>query len=260
MRDFRTRYGNWAVVAGASEGLGAAFATELAMRGMHLLLIARRAGVLQPVADGLRRKHGIEVRVLALDLAGVDLAEALSDATADLDLGVAIYNAAFVPVARFLELEDDALDQLVHVNVHGPLTFLRTLLPVMRERGRGAVVLMSSLAGMQGSPRIAAYASSKAFNTVLGESLWYELREDGIDVLVSCAGAITTPRYLKSTDRIPPGTMTPDAVARETLDALGKGPRVVPGALNRFFAVLFDRLLPRRTAIRLMAENTKDLT
>ena len=195
-----------------------------------------------------------------MDLASPELRRTLADATADLDLGVIVYNAAFVPVAGFLELEDDALDQLMRVNVHGPLTFLRALLPSMRGRGRGAVVLMSSLAGMQGAPRLAAYAASKAFNTVLGESLWFELRERGIDVVVSSAGAISTPRYLKSTDRVAPGTMTPDAVARETLDALGKGPRVIPGALNRIFASLFERLLPRRTAIRLMAANTKDLT
>lgn len=260
MHDFRTRYGSWAAVAGASEGLGAAFATELAKRGMHLLLIARREEVLQTVADRLRRDHGIEVRVLVLDLASPKLAATLSNATVDLEVGVIVYNAAFVPVASFLDLEDEALAQLMGVNVQGPVTFLRALLPSMRERGRGAVVLMSSLAGMQGSPRIAAYAASKAFNTVLGEGLWHELREQGIEVVVSCAGATTTPRYLKSTDRIPPGTMTPDAVARETLGALGKGPRVVPGALNRFFAGLFERLLPRRTAIRLMAQNTKDLT
>ena len=165
-----------------------------------------------------------------------------------------------MPVANFLELEDDALDQLMRVNVHGPLTFLRALLPPMRERGRGAVVLMSSLAGMQGAPRLAAYVASKAFNTVLGEGLWHELREQGIDVVVSCPGAISTPRYLKSTTRAAPGTMSPEAVARQTLDALGKGPRVVPGAVNRIFANLFERLLPRRTAIRLMAANTKDLT
>ena len=260
MRDFLTRYGNWAVVAGASEGLGAAFATELAKRGMHLVLVARRADALRAVADRLRQDHGIEVRVLVLDLVSPSLAEALSNATVDLELGVIVYNAAFVPVANFLELEDDALDQLMRVNVHGPLTFLRALLPPMRERGRGAVVLMSSLAGMQGAPRLAAYVASKAFNTVLAEGLWYELSGRGIDVVVSCPGAISTPRYLKSTTRIAPGTMTPDAVARQTLDALGKGPRVVPGTVNRIFASLFERLLPRRTAIRLMAANTKDLT
>ena len=220
MRDFRTRYGAWAVVAGASEGLGAAFATELAKRGMHLLLVARRAEALRAVADRLRRDHGIEVRVLVLDLASPVPAESLADAATDLDLGLIVYNAAFVPAASFLELEDDALDQLMRVNVHGPLTLLRTLLPPMR--GRGAVVLMLSLAGMQGAPRLAAYAASKAFNTILGESLWYELREQGIDVVVSCPGAINTPRYLKSTNRVAPGTMTSEAVARETLDAWGR--------------------------------------
>ena len=259
MRDFRTRYGNWAVVAGASEGLGAAFATGLAKRGMHLLLVARRAEALRAVADRLRQDHGIEVRVLVLDLASPALAESLADATVDLEVGLIVYNAAFVPAASFLELEDSILDQLMRVNVHGPLTFLRTLLPPMRERGRGAAVLMSSLAGMQGAPRLAAYAASKAFNTILGESLWYELREQGIDVVVSCPGAINTPRYLKSTNRVAPGTMTPDAVARETLDALGNGPRVVPGVVNRIFARLFERLLPRKTAIQLMAAGTKDL-
>ena len=155
MRDFRTRYGDWAIVAGASEGLGAAFANELAKRGMHLLLVARRADALQAVAERLRQDHGFEVRVLVLDLASPALAESLSDATADLEPGVIVYNAAFVPAASFLELEDDALDQLMRVNVHGSLTLLRTLLPPMRERGRGAVVLMSSLAGDAGrsSPR-----------------------------------------------------------------------------------------------------------
>ena len=148
MRDFPTRYGNWAVVAGASEGLGAAFAAELARRGMHLLLIARREQVLRSVADRLRRDHGIEIRVLVLDLASPKLAETLSSTTADLEVGVIVYNAAFVPVARFVELEDDALNQLLHVNVQGPVRFLRALSPSMRERRRGAVVLMSSLAGM----------------------------------------------------------------------------------------------------------------
>ena len=195
----------------------------------------------------------------AMAIASPAPAESLADATVDLEVGLIVYNAAFVPAASFLELEDSTLDQLMRVNVHGPLTLLRTLLPPMRERGRGAVVLMSSLAGMQGAPRLAAYAASKAFNTILGESLWYELREQDIDVVVSCPGAINTPRYLKSTNRVAPGTMTPDAVARETLDALGNGPRVVPGVVNRIFDRLFERLLPRKTAIQLMAAGTKDL-
>ena len=156
MRDFPRLYGGWAVVAGASEGLGAAFATELAKRGMHLLLIARRTDVLRTVADKLRQDHGIEVRFVTLDLARAGLAEALSNAAINLELGVIVYNAAFVPVASFLELEDDALDQLMRVYVQGPVTFLRALQPSMRKRGRHPVVpdvVTGGYAGLSSSRR-----------------------------------------------------------------------------------------------------------
>ena len=251
--DYVTRYGQWAVIAGASEGLGAAFAAELAGRGMHLLLLARREEQLAELAERLRRQHGVEVRYLALDLADPAAAERLAPAVADIEVGVLIYNAAASQMGRFVTMEADALERMVHVNVRGPLTFLRALLPPMHERGRGAVVLMSSLAGMQGSPGIAAYAATKAFNTILGESLWHELRPHGIDVVASCAGAIRTPGYLRAYGKEAPGILPPEAVARQTLAALGKAPRVVPGLLNRIVAQVSSRLLPRKSAINLMA-------
>ena len=169
--DYVTRYGQWAVIAGASEGLGAAFAAELAGRAMHLLLLARREEQLAELAERLRRQHGVEVRYLALDLADPAAAERLAPAVADIEVGVLIYNAAASQMGRFVTMEADALERMVQVNVRGPLTFLRAILPPMHERCRGAVVLMSSLAGMQGSPGVAAYAATKAFNTILGEVL-----------------------------------------------------------------------------------------
>jgi hypothetical protein len=148
------------------------------------------------------------------------------------------------------------------VNIRAPIVFVRTLVPPMVERRRGAVVLMSSLSGLQGSPRIATYAASKAFNTILAEGLWDELRDKGIDVLSSCAGAIRTPRYMESTESSShdaPGTLDPAEVAQQTLAALGRGPRVVPGLLNRVASFVMGRLLPRTLAIRIMAANTKGL-
>ena len=258
-RPFAARYGEWALVAGASEGLGAAFAKELAERGMHLVLIARRAVLLDEVAGRLRKEHGVQVRCLALDLAGPELAQTVAQATAELDLGVLVYNAAFVPVGPFVEQTEDALDQAVRVNASGPVRLLRTLLPDMCKRGRGAVVLMSSLAGLQGSPHVAAYAATKAFNIILAEGLWDELRANGIDVIASCAGAMPTPGYQKAVPRDMPGMLPTEEVARRTLDALGTGPRVVPGLLNRLSAQFMARLLPRRAAIRLIAGNTREL-
>ena len=258
MSDYATRYGKWAVIAGASEGLGAAFAAQLAERGMRLLLLARREEVLAELAQQLRQQYGVEVRHMALDLADPELSGKLAPAVADIEVGVLVYNAAVSQMGRFVTMEEDALERMIRVNVSGPLTFLHALLPAMHERGRGAVVLMSSLAGMQGSPGIAAYAATKAFNTILGESLWHELRAQGIDVVVSCAGAIRTPGYLRTYGKEAPGILAPEAVASQTLAALGKGPRVVPGLLNRIVAQVSGRLLPRAAAIRLMA-STSDM-
>ena len=256
---FRDRYGRWALVAGASEGLGAAFAECLAERGMDLVLIARRESLLDALAGRLRDCHGVEVRPVAMDLASPDLADALAAATADLDLGVLVYNAAFVPVGRFVDADGDALERAVEVNVRAPVVMLHTLLPALERRGRGAVILMSSLAGLQGTPRVAAYAATKAFNAILGEGLWQELREQGVDVVACCAGAVETPGYLRSGKGRVPGMLAPETVARRTLDALGKGPRFVPGLVNRLVAVLLTRLLPRGAAVRLMAGNTGDI-
>ena len=260
MTGLAERYGSWAVVAGASEGLGAAFAAALAERGLHLVLLARRELLLAELAGRLREAHAVQVRCLRWDLADPGFAPALAEATADLELGVLVYNAAFVPVGRFLDVDGNLLERAVDVNVAAPVRFLRTLLPGMRTRGRGAVVLMSSLAGLQGAPGIATYAASRAFNTILAEGLWHELADDGIDVTVCCAGAMRTPGYLRATDRQAPGTLAPAVVARRTLDALGRGPRVVPGLVNRLAAQVIQRLLPRRAAVRLMAANTRFLS
>lgn len=255
---FQQKYGPWAVVAGASEGLGAAFAQALAARGLNLLLLARRAELLEAVAAPLRAK--VEVRTAAIDLARPDLATALEDLTTDLDIGLALYNAAFAPVGELQAHPLDDLLRVIDVNIRAPLIFARTLAPKLTARHRGGLILMSSLAGYQGAPRIATYAASKAFNIVLGEGLWHELKPHGVDVLVSTAGAIRTPGYAAAAQGDAPGTLDAAAVANTTLDALGNGPVVIPGTTNRVARFVLGRLLPRRTAIAIFARSTKDLT
>lgn len=258
--DFVAKYGPWAVVAGASEGLGAAFAEALAARGLNLLLFARRSVALNAVAEELRNRFGIQVRVEACDLSRDDLSLWLETITADVDVGLAVYNAAHAPVGEVLARPVADLLRVVDVNVRAPLVMVRTLAPRMAARGRGGIVLMSSLAGFQGAPRIATYAASKAFNTVLGEGLWHELRQQGVDVVVSAAGAIRTPGFAKAAGKDAPGTLDANAVAAETLNALGHGPVVVPGSVNRLARFVLGRLVPRRTAISIFASSTKDLS
>ena len=259
MRSFPHRYGKWAVVAGASEGLGEAFAAALAERGMNVAMVARRGRLLEAIGKRLTAEHGVETRCLELDLTHPGFPGDLKVATRGLDLGVLVYNAAFVPMGPFLDNDEAAIEQAVDVNVRGPLRLVRALAPALKEHGRGAVVLMSSLSGLQGSPHIATYAATKAFNTIFAEGLWYELLPHGVDVAACVSGAVPTPGYLERFKRDAPGMLPAGEAVRQTLDRLGRGPRIVPGGFNRVAAQLVRRLLPRRTAIRLIAKSTGHL-
>jgi short-subunit dehydrogenase len=256
---FASRYGPWAVVAGASEGLGAAFADAIALRGVSLVLLARRKDALEAVGARLESAHGVRTLAVACDLKDASFAAALKEAAADKEVGLLVYNAAYSFLAPLLERPlEDAL-AVVDVNVVGPIRCIHALAPAMRARRHGGIVLMSSIAGFQGAPRLAAYAASKAFNTILGESLWGELRPEGVDVLVSCAGAIRTPGYGKALAKEAPGTLDARDVAETTLNALGHRPSVVPGAVNRIARFVLGRLLPRSSAVTLMDRSTRAL-
>jgi len=259
IEELAQRFGRWAVIAGASEGLGAAFARALARRGMDLVLVARRAEPLEELAARLRDELAVEVRTIALDLGAPDAIEQLHRSTATLEIGLAIYNAAYAPIGDLVTTAPEDLLRVVDVNVRAPLLFARSFAAPMVARRRGAIVLVSSVAGMQGTPRLSTYAASKAFLRVLGEGLWGELRRRGVDVLVVTAGAIRTPGYAGASKREAPGTLDPEEVALRTIAAIGRGPNVIPGWLNRIAAWIIGRLLPRRLAIAVMAASTSEL-
>ncbi|MCB1692854.1 MAG: SDR family NAD(P)-dependent oxidoreductase [Pseudomonadales bacterium] len=259
METFSTRYGPWAVVAGASEGLGAAFAESLAKRSVNVVLVARRKMPLEELAARLVNRYHIQVSTVVLDLGDSDRLQEFVD-TLDLSVGMLVYNAAYAPVGQFAERPVDDLRRVIDVNVTAPLLLSRLLAPGMLARGRGGIVLMSSLAGTQGSPGIATYAASKSFNAILAEGLWQELRLGGIDVIASRAGAIRTPGYLAQGIKEAPGTLDAADVAEQTLKALGHGPGVVPGRINKLAHFVLSRLVPRKVAVAVMASNTRDLT
>jgi len=257
MSEFQNRYGPWAVVAGASEGLGRAFVRAIASRGVNVVTVARRESPLAEVSARTVVEYGVSTRPLVLDLGEPDAAEQLLAKTADLDIGLLVYNAALAHVGRFLDIDPGDHQRALAVNCATPLTLAQGIGQRMRERGRGGMVMMSSLTGLQGSPFMSAYGAGKAFSLVLAEGLWQELGEHGIDVVASCAGATNTPGYAeRSPEDLPwlvPAVMEPGAVVEDALFALGRAPRTVPGRGNRF-ASFFMGLMSRRRAIRTMGE------
>ena len=253
---FAVRYGSWAIVAGASEGLGAAYAEELAARGLNLVLIARRDKLLQSLASELSTKYAVDTKIIGLDLSAADTAEQIAQNTRDLEIGLCIYNAAFSAIGPFLERSLDDHFKEIQTNIHAPLKLVYLLGQRMLAQGHGGMVLMSSLSAFQGSAYISTYAATKAFNIVLGEGLWEEWRTRGVDVLVCVSGAVKTPNYVASepeqTGGLGDKTMNPDQVVREALNSLGKQPYVIPGRTNRVASFVIRHLLPRKVVIRFM--------
>ncbi len=253
--NFRAHYGPWAVVAGASAGLGAEFATQLAARGLNLVLIARRKELLDELGAKLTQDYAIEVRPLELDLAREDAGPVVEAATSDIDVGLLVYNAAISMIGPYLQTSlQDHLDEIA-VNCRAPLTLSYILGQKMVKRRRGGIVLMSSLSSSQGSALITNYTATKAYNRILAEGLWEELRTQGVDVMACSPSAVSTPNYLASaprSGRISASTMAPHAVVTETLAALGKQPVIIPGWSNRLANVFMRRVLPHKTAIKLM--------
>ncbi len=257
---FREKYGQYALVIGGSYGLGAAFGEAIARRGVNVILVARQEDRLMATAARLRETYDVEVIAFAADVADYEsVKERLSDL--NVPIGLLVYDAAYAPIGRFEDVSEDQLLRATEVNVRAPLLLAKFLSASMIARGRGGIVLMSSLAGSQGSPNLAAYAATKSFNAILAEGLWKELKPLGVDVLACMAGAILTPGYREAESAKPaPGTLEAKDVAEQTLNSLGKGPIVIPGAVNKVARFLLTRLVSRRTAIAIMAKNTGGLS
>lgn len=244
---FAQRYGPWAVVTGASSGLGEAFAHAVAERGVRPLLVARRAGELARVAGDVERAHGVTCEWLSLDLAdGVD---PLLEATAEKDVGLIIGNAGVNPPGAFTDRDRASLVRLVDVNVGANLVLASAFLPRLQQRGQGGLLLVASIEAYFGVPYSAAYAASKAFVLSLAEGLWGETRSTGVDVLALVPGPIDTPLFRSRQVRVP--AMSPRRVAELGLDHLAHGPSLVPARLDRWTFRLL-RALPRPVAVRLM--------
>ena len=245
--NLRERYGEWALVTGASSGIGAAFARALAREGLSVVLTARRRDALDVLADELAKEWSVETRVVEEDLADAEGAERLARAVADLPIAVLVNNAGFGEAGRFEKLRAERMRDMVVLNCITPVLLTRRILPRMHERGRGALIFTGSVSGRQPLPLHAVYAATKAFDQLLGVALFVEQRERGIDVLVLEPGSTDT-GFQRAASQLPHAGDTPEEVVALALEALGRQANVVPGWWNWLRANAAARLAPRSLA------------
>ena len=248
--DFADRYGPWALVAGASEGVGASAARSLGQRGVNVVLVSRRQAALDDVAETVLSS----TRTVQLDLSAPDAAHQLIRATADLEIGLLIYNAGADPnMARFLDKPLEVWQAMLTRNCTTVMASAHHFGGLMAQRGHGGVVLVTSGAAWAGGSRLAVYGASKAFDLILAESLWAELGPAGVHVLAMVLGQTDTPalRALLGGREVD-GLADPDDVVRDMLDNLAHGPTWPPDPSPL-------GSLPRRLAVELMTQGSAAL-
>jgi short-subunit dehydrogenase len=226
------RYGPWAVVTGASDGIGRAFARQLASMGMNLVLVARGAERLAALADELRARHGVACRAVPTDLSDLEATARMIESTRDLDVGLLVAAAGFGSGGPFLAADLRAETEMVDLNCTSVLLQCWHYGHRFSQRGSGGVVLMSSLLAFGGSPLAANYAATKAYVQSLAEGLRSEWAGQGVDVIACAPGPIATGFASRANLRMAQA-LEPDVVARQTLSALGRRGTVRPGWLSK---------------------------
>jgi short-subunit dehydrogenase len=255
MQKFKQRYGNWALVAGAAEGLGAAFSTILAEWGMNIIMIDNDEKKLKATARRLKEEYNVELEEICLDLSNIDNISVITEKMIKVDGRLLIYNAAYGPVKYFLDNSAEELDYYINLNSRMPLHLIYQFLKTIPDKQPAGILVMSSLAGLWGTQLVVPYGATKAFDYNLAEGLHYELQDSNIDVMACCAGATDTPNYRDTKPKkilFGPNIMAPHHVAKKALKKLGKKPLYIPGFMNQLTYFLLTRILPRSSSTWLM--------
>lgn len=259
----KERYGPLALVAGASKGLGAAFAHKLAGEGFNLVIIARDRAGLEATARELTLKYAVEVLPVSCDLDDPDATEQIRKAIGERMINFLVYNAASPYIGPFLDHPVSEHLRIASVNMLTPLKMLHHFGGRMVKEKRGGIILMSSLAGNQGSGFLTTYAATKAFNRVLAESLWYEWKAKGVDVIGCIAGSILTSNYIQSNPEkispFAPKPQLPEDVVKECFSKIGRTPSFISGGPNKIAGFLMNRLFSIKRAVNIMGDTTRKM-
>lgn len=251
---FRSRYGDWAVVTGAAQGIGLAFAQQCAALGLNIVMVDLADNLLEEHAHTIALQHGVTVKPVTLDLRRDDFLNELTPVTDSLNVGLLVNNAGISTVTPFIQTDRARLIDQIQTNVRAPMILTHHFGGGMVARKRGGIIMLSSASAVLGTAYVANYAATKAYNHILGESLWYEMQQSGVDVLSLLVGTTRTPGWEQSQPKInPPGKiLSSDEVVWEALHALGRYPSRITGLSNRLSYALMG-LLSRSLAIRIVS-------
>lgn len=235
------KYGQWALVTGANSGIGAAFAENLANQGYNIAVVGRRSDATQTMVNHLKKTYSVEAQAIVVDLSEPDFLSKIKDQTNALDVGLLVSNAGDDAMGALLRVELSKLTKMLRLNTQTHLELAHHFGQLFEKRGSGGILLVSSTAGLQGTPFIGNYAGAKAYLLNIGLALNYEMCGTGVDVTVVLPGPTKTPGLLDKPaiplHTLPAPQMSPKAVASIGLNALGKNkPFVIAGRVNRMMA------------------------
>jgi short-subunit dehydrogenase len=247
MTKLLNKYGEWALITGASKGIGAEFSRQIAAKGLNVVLVARSEIKLSELASSIENEYPVEARIVVVDLTDSTGMARLLEATTDLDIGLLINNAGREDSGPFLQIPiDDALST-IGLNIKVPLQLTQHFATKMQARKKGGIVFMSSIVAFQGVPNIANYAATKAYDLIFAEGLAAELKRSNIDVIS------VNPGFTKSElspqisfDGLPLKPMSARSVVKTALGDLGSSRLSVPGLVNKFLYYTGKYLQPRR--------------
>ena len=235
MAEFTTQYGPWALIAGGAQGIGEAYTRYAASRGLNVVVIDISGEVLESFTADIEQQYGVCALGVELDLSRPDILERVIEAVGDREIGLLIYNAGIADIGPFYK-PDSGLDfeqAKIAVNVTGPLVLSYHFARPMLARKSGGIVLMSSGAGMQGSPYYGHYSATKAYNLILAEALWGEFKPYNVNVL-ACIAGMTMSTVAESYAHLDTSDFqTTTELVEETMAALGKKCSLVAGEKNR---------------------------
>lgn len=239
------KYGKWALITGASSGIGEEFARVLAFNGFNLVLVARREERLNVLKNELESKYKVNIRVVPADLSKPDFMDSIITNTSDIEISVLINNAGYGSTGEFVTNDPEFEAGMVLVNCYAPVKLTHHFGNKMKEQGMGAIMFLGSVVAFQPVPMMSVYSATKAFNLLFGEGLSYELKKHNIDTLVINPGTTDTEFQRIANIDSGPLVRTTKQVVDTTLSSLAKKTSVVDGLMNKITA-FSGRLLPRK--------------